>query len=280
MGLLTLLKKKRSPSPPPPRQTPPLEFRIYCHNIRQDTQNLQPNEQPWHKRRQGVSASIFHNSQKHPQLPFIVGLQEVKHNQLHDILFSLGSEWTYFGVGRDDGKTKGEFCPILYKPSEWQLVKGETLWLSTTPEKPSKSWDSACARILTIVELRHKLGNLVKIINTHFDHKSSKARLNSAKMVLKSIDPEENVVVCGDLNSDREGESYNVLSSSFLKDSSIDSPIKQGFETTNTGFTPGEENLIDFIWTNRSFKYHEVLSHDVGQGLFSDHRPVLAVVSV
>lgn len=279
MGLLTLLKKKKSPEPPSD-QLPPLEFRVYCHNIRQDTQNLQPNEQPWQKRRQGVSASIFHNSQKHPQLPFIVGLQEVKHNQLHDILFSLGSDWTYFGVGRDDGKTRGEFCPILYKPSEWKLLKGETLWLSNSPEKPSRSWESACARILTIVELRHNLGKVVKVINTHFDHKSSKARLNSAKMLLKSIDPREKVVVCGDLNSDREGESYKVLSSSFLKESSIHSPIKQGFETTNTGFSPEDENLIDFVWTNSSFKYHEVLPHDLGDGLFSDHRPVLAVVSI
>ena len=44
----------------------------------------------------------------------IFGAQEVTHEQLMDMLGRL-PEYAYIGVGRTDGKTKGEYTPIFYK---------------------------------------------------------------------------------------------------------------------------------------------------------------------
>ena len=52
----------------------------------------------------------------------IFGAQEVKHNQLEDMLNALPA-YNYIGVGRDDGKTKGEYAPIFYRKDKFKLLK-------------------------------------------------------------------------------------------------------------------------------------------------------------
>jgi hypothetical protein len=47
-------------------------------------------------------------------------------------------EWSYIGVGRDDGKQGGEYSPIIYRPHIWKLEHFETVWLTDTPSEPSK----------------------------------------------------------------------------------------------------------------------------------------------
>ena len=44
----------------------------------------------------------------------IFGSQEVLHSQLEDISKAL-PQYDYIGVGRDDGRTAGEYAPIFYK---------------------------------------------------------------------------------------------------------------------------------------------------------------------
>ena len=53
----------------------------------------------------------------------VFGLQEVKHNQLEDMLAGL-SDYTYEGVGRDDGKQAGEYSPIFYKKERFKYLEG------------------------------------------------------------------------------------------------------------------------------------------------------------
>src|SRR6478735_2254810 len=48
----------------------------------------------------------------HKYNPDVLGVQEALHHQLQDLLKGL-PEYTYVGVGRDDGKTKGEYSAIL-----------------------------------------------------------------------------------------------------------------------------------------------------------------------
>lgn len=82
-------------------------------------------------------------------------LQEVLHSQLVDILSDLNgvhndqSEdpprapfWAYIGVGRDDGQRGGEYSPIIYPVQTFELLHSETIWLSPTPDRPSKGWVS------------------------------------------------------------------------------------------------------------------------------------------
>ena len=55
-----------------------------------------------------------YNKLHQDQYPEIIGMQEVLNNQLIDLQSSL-NEYKAVGVGREDGKTKGEYSPILFK---------------------------------------------------------------------------------------------------------------------------------------------------------------------
>ena len=66
----------------------------------------------------------------------------MKHNQLEDMLNAL-PQYSYIGVGRDDGKTKGEYAPIFYRKDKFKLLKSGNFWLSEDTSKPNKGWDAA-----------------------------------------------------------------------------------------------------------------------------------------
>lgn len=261
-------------------QGTPFKIQIYTHNIRQDAKNRMENEEPWSKRKEGVIDILQKQSQ---ELPTLVGLQEVKHNQLQDILNGLGREWSYYGVGRDDGYTKGEYSPILFKSTEWSFLAGRTLWLSETPNTPSKGWDAALPRIVTIATLRSlSSGKVVNMMNTHYDHKGKRARIKSSQQLVKLMNGQQGIsILCGDFNSQKHEEAYQTLSK-YLVDA-CNCKERKGFEHTNTGFEKGrEESTIDFIWVPQHIPIlrYEVLSHVHDGCLCSDHRPVTAVVEV
>ena len=73
-------------------------IKVMTYNIRLDTPQDSVNQ--WPKRTHKVYALV----KKYD--PDLIGLQEVLHHQLTDLLKNLPA-YTYIGVGRDDGKTKG-----------------------------------------------------------------------------------------------------------------------------------------------------------------------------
>ena len=75
------------------------------------------------------------------------------HHQVTDLVKNL-PQYAYVGVGRDDGKTKGEYSAILYKKDRFNIVEQHTFWLSETPEIPgSKNWDAAITRVASWAEM-------------------------------------------------------------------------------------------------------------------------------
>ena len=91
----------------------------------------------------------------------IIALQEVLHGQLVDIHGLLNRDtpkkWEYIGVGRDDGKTRGEYSPIFYNTEIHELISWRYFWLSETPERPGRGWDAASVRICTVGRFGFKL---------------------------------------------------------------------------------------------------------------------------
>ena len=61
--------------------------------------------------------------------PDIVGMQEVVKNQLNDWKQRL-PQYTALGVGRADGKEKGEYCSLFYKTERFELLKNGDFGLS------------------------------------------------------------------------------------------------------------------------------------------------------
>ena len=156
--------------------------------------------------------------------PDIFGTQEVLFPQLHDLLSRLDG-YSFIGVGRDDGKTKGEYSPIFYKTAKYKLLSHGTFWLSQTPQiVGSKGWDAALPRICTWGHFKSNNSSFCFwYFNLHMDHIGVVARRESAKLVvanIKKMCKGEPVVLTGDFNVDQNDEIYSIFAGSgVLKDS-------------------------------------------------------------
>ena len=140
----------------------------------------------------------------------VVGMQEVLHAQLEDLLARL-PEYDYVGVGRHDGKQGGEYSPVFFLKDKFEVLEKGNFWLSETPDVPgSKGWDAALERIASYAKLKDKqTGKVFMAVNTHFDHVGVTARRESAKLIMKKIQEivgDQPAVVTGDFNVTEDDE--------------------------------------------------------------------------
>ncbi|KAF2687704.1 hypothetical protein K458DRAFT_440516 [Lentithecium fluviatile CBS 122367] len=208
------------------RTTAELPIRLITHNIRYATSSPFKGEKPWADRKPLLLNELKYNALYNPEA--FVCLQEVLHNQLVDVMGGLGDEWDYIGVGRDDGKERGEYSPIIYRKGVWNVDNWKTVWLSADVE--TQGWDAASIRIVTVGTFTHQASK-VKVVGmcTHFDDQGTIARTNSAKLILKIIDEATTtsssssstrlpIFLGGDFNSEPSESAYQILNSA---DSSI-----------------------------------------------------------
>jgi len=221
---------------------------------------------------------------------------------------SGAAEWSYIGVGRDDGAEQGEFEPILFRPAAWALRRWDTRWLSPTPERPSRGWDAASTRIVTVGEFERvgdaaaATGQRVLVLNTHLDDQGVVSRRESARLIRNLVKRylkddatggkgQIEALLAGDFNSRPDEEAYQILNAA-------DSPVRDvrecvpedewyGHWDTFTGFDDGAEEpkkRIDFIFLGREGRLIPVTYGVLGnrfRGIYnSDHRAVVADVEL
>lgn len=142
----------------------------------------------------------------------IFGCQETYLHQIKDVM-PVG--YSFIGVARDDGAEKGEYCPILFDTSKFEVLKSDTFWISETPEKVSKGWKAKCHRICTWGEFKHKQsGKTFFFFNTHLDHKSTKAKEEGIKLLHKKISEiagDKTFFLTGDFNVWAEHKYFKVM---------------------------------------------------------------------
>ena len=259
-----------------------MAIRAMTFNIRYDNPN--DGENAWPHRKDIVAKVIGQSAD-------IAGLQEVTYQQLQDLRQRL-PEFECFGVGRDDGKKKGEFSPILYRRDRFEVVSGETFWLSETPTVPgSRSWDSAITRIVSVTRMRERANNTeFCFLNTHFDHRGAVARAKSAAMIRKKLtqlDSELPVMITGDFNCTPDQKPYLVMIGKEGSDTgerladAFDVSAKKptGPNSTWNGFREiVPDRRIDFIFVCPRVTVTEHQTLDMRpEGRFpSDHLPVVA----
>lgn len=139
------------------------------------------------------------------QLPDVVGLQEALGFQITQITDAVPG-YTSIGVGRDDGKTKGEYSALLYRSDRFKVQDSSTFWLSETPTVvASMSWNTACTRICTWALFKDKISERsFYVYNLHLDHVSQEARVNGVRLVLERIAQRKTQVpafITGDFNA-------------------------------------------------------------------------------
>ncbi len=260
-------------------------LRVLTFNIRMDTSADGDNQ--WSNRKDLAANLIkFHDVD-------IVGAQEVLNHQLTDLLSRL-PEYDYIGVGREDGKTKGEYAAVFYKKDRFELEDNGNFWLAEDKNAVGKKgWDAACERVATWGIFKDKLsGKKFFFLNTHLDHIGKVARHEGALLVLEEaaqLSKGLPVIVTGDFNAVPEDEPIKVLTNAddarHLTHSRDIADLKYGPEWTyhNYGQIPVEgRGWIDYVFVKGDIKVRSngVLTDNEGNLYPSDHCPVMATLII
>lgn len=256
------------------------DLKVMTYNIKYD--NINDSVNNWNYRKEALVKLI-----KHYEASF-VGTQEVLHRQLVYIDSSL-TNFAYVGVGRDDGKKKGEYSPIHYDSTRYKILEQKTFWLSDTPDKISVGWDAAMERVCTYGLFEEKItGNKLYVFNTHFDHIGKVAREKSAELVFQKIEEvnTENlpVVLMGDLNLSPDEEPIRFLQKQLTDGQMATKQAFYGPTGTSSGFDHNRvlERRIDYIFVKdfEVVSYIHIDDRMENNMHISDHLPVLASLKI
>ena len=248
---------------------------IISYNIRYD--NNWDIENSWKIRRNKISQILVQYS------PSIIGIQEGLLNQVQYIDSSL-INYDYVGVGRDDGKMKGEFCAIYFDTTRYVLLKNSTFWLSETPDTISVGWDAALERICTYGLFKDRITKEeFWVFNTHFDHIGVVAREKSSELILKRINKINRqtlpVILMGDFNSIPNSSPVKEIKTELSDALQISLEKLQGPRGTFNGFNEDLpiEKRIDYIFTNKLkvLSYTHINDRLNNNRHISDHLPVM-----
>jgi endonuclease/exonuclease/phosphatase family metal-dependent hydrolase len=164
-----------------------------------------------HPRRERVVRVIRENP------PDILGVQEARHLQIEDLRAAL-PDFDFYGIGRDDGKTEGEYSGIFYLRDRFKQLEARSFWLSATPEKPGTTFYTArdaVPRIASWVRLAdNQSGREIFVLNMHWDHISVPAREQSGRLVrtrLTELAEGLPAIVMGDLNAPEDSKAVTEL---------------------------------------------------------------------
>ncbi|HEX4945621.1 MAG TPA: endonuclease/exonuclease/phosphatase family protein [Blastocatellia bacterium] len=258
------------------------DVRVMSFNIRYGTAN--DGENHWDKRKEFLLATIKAFN------PDLLGTQETLGFQ-RDYLAANLSGYEVLGVGRDDGKEKGEMTALYFRRSRFEKLDGGHFWLSETPDVPgSKNWDAALTRMVTWVKLRDKQNPKAKplmFFNTHFDHRGVQARHEAAKLIRRRVAEAAktcSVIVTGDFNAGDDSDPYRALFGD-------DSPVVDAYRAVNPTRTPNEGTFsgfkveattgprIDWIGASREWQVVKAMIDRTARDgrTPSDHFPVAAV---
>ncbi|KAJ8087591.1 hypothetical protein PM082_006424 [Marasmius tenuissimus] len=205
-------------------------------------------EQPWSTRRLRVAETLLSEGIE------LAGFQEALNRQVNDLDQLFGDDWSWIGVGRDDGKEAGEYSPIFFKNSSFTLVSWGSFWLSNTPFEPSKFPGAGSIRICTAA--RFNVNNPApgtpksfSYLNTHLDDQSDDQRKLGASLLLtrakyEAIQNGGPVFITGDFNSPSTGSDsggYSIITGA-SPPVAINTTFAQKFSTGNEG---GDFKMLD-----------------------------------
>ena len=218
--------------------------------------------------------------------PSIIGIQEGILSQVQYIDSCL-INYDYVGVGRDDGKERGEFCAIYFDTTRYAVSRDSTFWLSDNPDTISVGWDAALERICTYALFKEwKTVDEFWVFNTHFDHMGSIARERSSELILDRIDRVNRrglpVILMGDFNSVPDSPPIDKIKTEMSDALNISQEEFQGPLGTFNGFDTDLliERRIDYFFTRnvKVLSYIHINDRLNDNRHISDHLPLMIKV--
>ena len=262
-------------------------------NVRGSFRDLNKREARWASRAAANVATIDRHA------PHLVGLQECQRGNLSTYARRLPR------YGRIRGPRYGnapphDFNAILYDPTCLELLESGGFWLSETPRKPSRSWETRVIRSANWALFRTNGTGLPLLhLNTHLDHKSAPARRNGSALIIRKMEkllqhhgPEIPALVTGDFNCRPGTPTYeNFANAGFVDTFLAAGNTDDGRANTFHAFQghgyrdPNPKRgprRIDWVLlrdpSNRlRVVSHDILSNETDRPPYpSDHHPVLA----
>ena len=261
-----------------PAQAP---LRAMSYNIRYGT--APDGEHVWSNRRALVIGVIIDHA------PHILGVQEALRGQLDELAPALPRH-RELGVGRDDGRTAGEYTAIFIDTMRFEVVDDGTFWFSDTPAVPgSTSWGNRITRIATWARLADRgAGDTLRVYNLHWDHESQPSRERSAQLLLERIASDgsrsDAILVLGDFNADEANPAFRAVVAddrARLRDAfRIVNPDPKVVGTYNAFQGDSTGGMIDhvLVGTEWTVLAAGIDRRRIGQLWPSDHFPVWAVL--
>jgi endonuclease/exonuclease/phosphatase family metal-dependent hydrolase len=252
-----------------------MSLNLMSFNIRYGTAN--DGENRWELRKE----QVFNVIRGHR--PDVLGIQEALRFQLDEISGAVPG-YGEIGVGRDDGKTEGEYAAILFRRERFQPVLSGEFWFSDTPEVPgSKTWGNNVTRLCTWARLQETGGREIDVYNLHLDHESQPSRVKSVEMLksrMASISADRPVILMGDFNVGEDNPVYVALQDSLVDTFRAVQPGAKDVGTFNAFSGQMSGPKIDFIFVSRHFQTRSAnILRTTENGRFpSDHFPVTAFV--
>ena len=256
------------------KQTRDYDLKVMSYNIRMGTAKDGTNS--WEYRYPATALMLK------DQMPDVFGVQEAFNFQIKFIEENF-TDYDSFGVGRDNGKSEGEFMSIFWNKKTVKMIKGGTFWLSETPEKPSMGWDAACKRTATWALMKDKkTGKKFYFVNTHLDHKGTEAQKNGLKLIvdrIAEINPDGlPMVLTGDFNIEPKNPALKDL------DARMQSARKIAEKTDDHATYNGwgkSSTMIDYIYVSGFSscpEYQTVTKRYADRKFISDHYPICATL--
>lgn len=252
----------------------PATLKVVSYNIR--LMKGPDGDNAWEFRKEASPAMI------EAVAPDVFGVQEAFKEQ-EEYLLENCKNYQCVGVGRDDGVDQGERMSIFWNTKTVEMKEWGTIWLSETPDVPSKGWDAACRRTATWGFFKmKKSGKEFFFVNTHLDHKGIEARREGLALVREELarrNPDGlPMVLTGDFNI-KQTDSLIVNFSQVMKNSRTNAEVT---DTLGTFHGWGKTSaIIDYIFYDgfsacRSYK--TLTDTYAGKAYISDHYPIEAVL--
>lgn len=224
--------------------------------------------------------------------PDLIGTQEGLPRMLRTLDAKLQG-YARIGQGRQ-GDDTDEHCVIYYRTATLQLLDHGQFWLSRTPHQPSRDWGAACIRYCTWGQFcfTEHPNVTFRFYNTHLDHVSPPARIQSARVLWETIEAHNEalplpVLLGGDFNARPNEEVMRFLRGQLawdgLRPKLCDAAHAVGVNPGRTfhgfrGEKSGSANEpIDYLFTSPEWQVeHFTVDRSKVRGRYpSDHYPLV-----
>jgi endonuclease/exonuclease/phosphatase family metal-dependent hydrolase len=232
------------------------------------------------------------------QAPDLVGLQECQRGNLSAYRKHLPRYERLRGP-RYGNTPPHDFNAILFDPARLTLLEKGGFWLSETPGRHSRSWETRVARSANWALFRLPNADLLLHLNTHLDHKSAPARRNGSALIIEKLEkllhhhePETPTLVTGDFNCRPGTPTYENFADAGFVDTFLASGNRDEKGTTTFHAFQGNQyrdphpergpRRIDWVLLKDPSNRLRITSHDILQDgadsppYPSDHHPILA----